>query len=263
MAMARRLIITLLLSCIVSATRTASPQQPQPAPYSPELQQALQFLGSQAEDLIQSTPSFTCDETVTSQSLRNQKVLRSVSLSGTVRTIRQPDGRMVETYVYKREHILLFIPKLPPLSVSGGFDTALSYFLPSAQACYRYSLSPGRIDFETRIGQVSGHICREQGLKGFALLNAAGDITHIERTIPPDVAKPLKDVPFAAVDIAPVTLNGRVYQLSHHMTATSPLDDPTVTGRFEATYTNCHLFTSTVTIGPSSEIPPASAAKPQ
>jgi hypothetical protein len=255
-------MLALLLSCAVSAPQTASPQQPQPDAYSPELQRDLLRLGSDAEDLIQSTPSFTCDETATSHALRDQKILRSVSLSGTVRTIRKPDGRMVETYDYKREHILFLISKFPPLFVSGGFDTALSYFLPSAQACYRYSYSPGRIDFETRTGQVSGHICREQGLKGFALLDATGEITHIERSIPPDVAKPLKDVPFAAVDIAPVTLNGRVYQLSQHMVATQPLES-NATGRFEATYTNCHLFTSTVTIGPSSEIPSTSTAKPQ
>ncbi len=243
--------LTLLL---LSRVPNASPATAAPPRTPPELQQTLQRLGSAAEDLLQSTPSFTCDETATSQALHDQKVLRSVSLSGTVRTLRQPDGRMVETYAYKREHILLFLPKLPPLFVSGGFDTALSYFLPSAQPCYRYSLSPGRIDFETRSGPVSGHICREQGLKGFALLDAAGNITHIERTIPPAVAKSLKDVPFAAIDIAPVTLNGRVYPLSHHMIATQPLDY-NATGRFEATYTHCHLFTSTVTIGPSSEIP--------
>jgi hypothetical protein len=262
--MTKRFTFALVLSCILSiagfASTSASPQQERPAPYPPELEQDLQRLGSEADQLIQSTPSFTCDETATSQALRDQKVLRSVSLSGTVRTIRKPDGRMVETYDYKRGHILFFIPKLPPLFVSGGFDTALSYFLPSAQACYRYALSPGRIDFETRTGQVSGHICREQGLKGFALLDAAGDITHIERTIPPDVAKPLKDVPFAAIDITPVTLNGHVYQLSHHMVATQLLDN--ATGRFEATYSNCHLFTSTVTIGPATVIPSPASTNP-
>ena len=258
--MTRRFTFALVLSCIVSASPSASSQQHQPNADPIELKQDLQRLGSEADQLIQSTPSFTCDETATSQALRDQKVIRSVSLSGTVRTIRKPDGRMVETYDYKREHILFFIPKFPPLFVSGGFDTALSYFLPSAQACYRYALSPGRIDFETRTGQVSGHICREQGLKGFALLDPAGGITHIERTIPPDVAKPLKDVPFAAIDITPVTLNGRVYQLSHHMVATQALDN--ATGRFEATYNNCHLFTSTVTIGPATVIPSPASTNP-
>ena len=250
--MSRRLVIALTLVALLSASPNASPQQ-QP-PYPPELRQALQRLGAVAADLIQSTSSFTCDETATSQAIHDQKVFRSVSLSGTVRTLRQPDGRMFETYAYKREHILLFLPKLPPLFVSGGFDTALSYFLPSAQACYRYSLSPGRIDFATRSGPVSGHICTEQGLKGFALLDAAGSITHIERTIPLAIAKSLKDVPFAAIDIAPVTLNGHVYPLSRHMIATQPMDN-NATGRFEATYTRCRLFTSTVTIGPSTEIP--------
>jgi hypothetical protein len=168
---------------------------------------------------------------------------------------------MVETYTYKHEHILLFIPKFPPLFVRGGFDSALVYFAPSVQACYRYSLSPGRIDFETRTGPVSGHFCTEQGLKGFALLDADGDITHIERTLPPDVAKPLKLVTFAAIDITPVTLNGHIYPLSHHMIADMPLSN--AMGHFEATYNNCHLFTATVTLGPATEVPPASPPQPQ
>lgn len=233
------------------------------AGYAPELKQALQRIGAIANDLLQSMPSFTCDEAATSQAIRDHKVLRSVSLSGTVRTIRKPDGRMVETYDYKREHILFFIPKFPPLFVRGGFDSALFYFLPVAQPCYRYSLSPGRIDFETRTGPVPGHICQEQGLKGFALLSADGNITHIERTIPQDVAKPLKLTPFAAIDLAPIILNGRTYQLSHHMVAEMPVDEDKVMGHFEATYTNCHLFTATVTLGPATELPPADTRKPQ
>lgn len=249
----------------------AKAQQPPPvaytatysAGYAPELKQDLQRIGAAANALIQSMPSFTCDETATSHALRDHKIQRTVSLNGTVRTIRKPDGRMVETYDYKREHILFFIPKFPPLFVRGGFDSALAYFLPTAQDCYRYSLSPGRIDFETRSTQVSGHICQEQGLKGFALLDADGNITHIERTLPPDVAKPLKFATFAAIDLTPVSLNGRTYQLSHHMVAEMPLDTNKVMGYFDATYTNCHLFTSTVTLGPATEISPADASKPQ
>jgi hypothetical protein len=260
-AMKKPYMHALCLFSILLIPLSASPQQDPSAAYAPELKQALQRVGSAAAELMQSIPSFTCDETAVSQAIRDRKTLRTVSLSGTVRTIRKPDGRMVETYDYKREHILLFIPKLPPIFVSGGFDTALIYFLPSLQACYRYSLSPGRIDFETRTGPVSGHICAEQGLKGFALLNADGDITHIERTLPQDVAKPLKLVTFAAIDITPVSLNGHLYQLSHHMIADMPLSN--AMGHFEATYTNCHLFTSTVTIGPATELPPSNAAKPQ
>jgi len=259
----------LCLSCIAFIPLGANAQQTPPvaypatysAGYAPELKQTLQRIGAAANALIQSIPSFTCDEVATSQAIRDHKTLRSVSLSGTIRTIRNPDGRMVETYDYKREHILFFIPKFPPLFVRGGFDSALVYFLPAAQDCYRYSLSAGRIDFETRTGPVSGHLCQEQGLKGFALLSADGNITHIERTIPPNVATPLNLSTFAAVDLTPVSLNGRIYQLSHHMVATQPLDK--AMGHFEATYTNCHLFTATVTLGPATEVPSGDTAPPQ
>lgn len=259
----------LCLSSIAFALPAANAQQTPPvaytatysAGYTPELKQDLQRIGSIANDLIQSLPSFTCDEAAISQAIRDHKVLRTVQAKGTVRVLRDPNGNLNETYTYKRSFHLLFIPSNFPFFVSGGFDSAISYFLPSAQDCYRYSLSPGRIDFETRTGPVSGHICQEQGLKGFALLDADGNITHIERTIPPDVAKPLNLSPFAAIDLTPVSLNGRVYQLSHHMVATQPLDK--VMGRFEATYTDCKLFTATVTIGPATEVPSANTPKPQ
>ena len=259
----------LYLYSIAFASSVAKAQQTPPvaypatysAGYAPELKQDLQRIGSTVNELIQSLPSFTCDESAVSQAIRDQKVRRTVQARGTVRVLRDPNGSLNETYTYKRSFHLLFIPSNFPLFVSGGFDTALAYFLPSAQDCYRYSLSPGRIDFETRTGPVSGHICQEQGLKGFALLDADGNITHIERAIPPDVAKPLKLAPFAAIDLTPVSLNGRVYQLSHHMVATQPLDN--AMGHFEATYTNCHLFTATVTIGPATEVPTGDPLQPQ
>ena len=234
---------------------TTSAQQ---AAYSPELQQSLQRIGAAASAQILSIPSFTCDESALSQAIRDHKLVRSVALSGIIRTIRQPNGTLLETNDYKRDHILLFIPKFPPLFVRGGFASALAYFLPSAQDCYRYTLSPGRIDFEARTDPA--HTCAQRGTKGFALLGPDGDVRRIERTIPPDVAAPLKLATFASVDLAPVPLGGTTYLLSHHMVADMPLHD--ATGHFEATYANCHLFTATVTLGPATEVPP-DAAKPQ
>ena len=251
--------LALALCCIPFIPSTASAQQKATTAYSPELQQYLQRIGAAASAQILSMPSFTCDETAVSQVIRDHKIVRSVALSGIIRTIRKPDGRMVETNDYKHDHILLFIPKIPPIFVSGGFATALAYFLPAAQDCYRYSLSPGRIDFETRTDPA--HACAQRGTKGFALLSPDGNISHIERTIPPDVANPLKLAIFAAIDLAPVELGGNTYQLSHHMVAEMPLHD--ATGHFEATYTNCHLFTATVTLGPATEVPPDTTPNPQ
>jgi hypothetical protein len=252
--------LALALSCLLLLPINAAAQQPSAAA-SPELKQDLQRIGATANELILSMPSFTCDEAAVSQAVRDHKVVRSVSMNGVVRTIRKPNGRMVETYDYKRGHILLIIPRAPPLFVSGGFATALAYFLPSSQACYVYSLSPGRIDFTTRTDPASANACLDRGLRGFALLNALGNVSHIERTIPPEVAKPPKLATFAAVDLSPVELNGRMYQLSNHMVAEMPLGE--ATGHFEATYSNCQLFTTTVTLGPSTEVPADTTTKPQ
>ena len=252
--------LAVALSCLLLMPSIAAAQQP-PAAASPALKQDLARIGSSAAELIQSMPSFTCDEAAVSQAVRDHKVVRSMTLDGVVRTIRHPDGRLTETNDYKRGRILFVIPKIPPLFVSGGFATALAYFLPAAQACYDYSLSPGRIDFTTRTDPAFANACADRGLKGFALLDAQGNVSHIERIIPPDVAKPHKLATFAAIDLAPVELNGHVYQLSQHMVAEMPLGE--ATGHFEATYTHCQLFTTTVTLGPSTEVPPDTTTKPQ
>lgn len=251
--------LAFIFCCIPLIASITTAQQKPPAAYSPELQQDLQRIGAAASEQILSMPNFTCDETAVSQALRDHKIVRSLSLSGIIRTIRQPDGRLLETNDYKHEHILLFIPKIPPLFVRGGFATALSYFLPAEQGCYRYSLSPGRIDFESRSD--SAHACTQRGTKGFALLSPDGNVSHIERTLPPDVAAPLKLATFAAIDLAPVQLGGNTYQLSHHMVAEMPLHD--ATGHFEATYASCHLFTATVTLGPATEVPPTDTPNPR
>ena len=245
------------LCCLILAQPRASAQQASTVGASSELEKDLQRIGTAASELMISIPSFTCDETAVSQAIRDGKPVRTVKLSGIVRAIRHTDGRLVETNDYKREHILFVIPKVPPLFVSGGFATALGYFLPYAQACYRYSMSPGRIDFIARTDVPNAHQCKDHGLKGFATLDAAGNVSHIERTVPPDMAKALKLATFASIDLAPVDLNGRMYQLSHHLVAEMPLSG--ATGRFDATYSNCHRFTASVTLGSSAEVPPESS----
>ena len=135
------------------------------------------------------------------------------------------------------------------------------YFLPNHQPCYRYSLSPGRIDFKTAPGTASNSTCQNQGMRGFALLDAAGNVTHLERRVSPKAAMELRFANFAAFDFANVDLDGRIYRLSHHLLAEIP--QGRTIGRFEATYTGCHLYTATVTIGPATQVPPTDTSKPQ
>jgi hypothetical protein len=86
-------------------------------------------------------------------------------------------------------------------------------------------------------------------------MDAAGDLTHMERTVPAEVTQELHLVPFAAIDFAPVELKGQVYRLPQHMLSEYPEGDSK--GRFEATYSECKLFAVTVTIGPATEVDPA------
>lgn len=259
----------ILLCCIALLDPNAAAQTASATAAPPALRQDLQRIGAEANQLLGSMPSFTCDETALSQAIRDGKVVRTMNLSGIVRAVRQKDGSIHETNDIQRQHILLVLPKLPPLFVTGGFATALSYFLPSVQACYRYSLSrstPHRIDFAASPNPNTASQCKDHGLEGYALLDAQGNVSHLERRLPDDIARPLKLATFASIDLAPVELSGQTYQLAHHMIAEMPLGNPTgrseATGHFEATYTNCHRFAATVTLGPSAEVPPPPLHRP-
>jgi hypothetical protein len=243
--------LTFTLCCALFLPLNAAAQQDT----SPPLKQELLRLGAAASALDHSLPSFTCQETVVSQRLHGKKVEQQTNFTATLRANRAADGTLAESYW------LTTLNGNPfsggsfsiPVYVAGGFDRAMLYFLPSLQACYRYSLSPGRIDFKTAPDIASHPNCKNEGMHGFALLDAAGDVTHLERHVSPQGAKDLRLAPFAAFDFANVDLSGRTYRLSHHLLSEIPTGKDT--GRFDATYTDCHLFTATVTLGPASTNP--------
>jgi hypothetical protein len=255
------LTITLTLCCILLIPSNATAQQDATA--SPPLTQELHHLGIAAAALDHSLPSFTCQETIVSQLLYRKKVEQQTNFTATLRVNRAADGTLAESYFLTTLNGKPFSSGSYsiPVYVAGGFDRAMIYFLPSLQACYRYSLSPGRIDFETAPDSARYPLCKNEGIRGFALLDAAGNVTHLERHVSPQGAKDLRLAPFAAFDFADVDLSGRTYRLSHHLL--SEIQADRTTGRFDATYTDCHLFTATVTLGPSTEIPPDSTPKPQ
>jgi hypothetical protein len=223
----------------------------QPAPPS-DLTQALQHLAAAADALTHSLPSFTCQETIVSQRRHGKKVEQQTNFTASLRVNRAADGSLSESFA------VLTLNGKPfsggsfntPTYVSGGFDRAILYFSPKLQPCFNYRLSPHRIDFEG----VPNPTCIFQGTHGFALLDADGNLTHLERTVPSDQARYRGLADFAAFDFADINLNGRTYRLSRHLLA--EVDEGRTTGHFEATYSNCQLFAATVTIGPSTEIPP-------
>jgi hypothetical protein len=242
-------IALILCSAFLVYSRAASPQNVPDL----SLQQELERLGAAADALEHTLPSFSCRETGSSDWVVNGKVKRHYSFTSTLRARRTADGQLAES----SEPLTLNGKPFSgsdfnvPFYVTGGFDRAMRYFVPSRQACYRYSISPGRIDFETAPDVAKHEQCTNEGLRGFALLDADGNVLHLERHVSEKAAQNFSLAPFASIDFAAVDLNGRTFRLSRHML--SELPEGHNTARFDVTYSDCRLYTATVTIHPATE----------
>jgi hypothetical protein len=217
------------------------------------LERALRRLGEQAVLLQRSLPSLTCMESVVSQEFRHKMAARGVDFTASLRAVRGNDGDIRESYEVKTLRGQPFTGGglVMPIYVAGGFTRALRYFSPDQQPCYQYSLNGNRIDFTTAVSPPEG--CRTRGIKGFALLNDAGDITHLERRVAGRYAKEYHLVPLAVLDFTPLPLNDVTYLMTRHLYAEEPNGGSI--DRFEADYSDCKLFSATVTIGPAVEAP--------
>ncbi len=244
----KRVRCILILICAGSTLGLLAAQQATPQKAGP-LESALQRLGEQAVLLQHSLPSLTCMESVVSQEFRHNMVARSVDFTASLRAVRGNDGEIRESYEFKTLRGQPFTGGgfVMPTYVTGGFTRALRYFSPDQQPCYRYKLNGNRIDFETAANLPEA--CHTRSTVGFALLDEGGNITHLERRLANRYADEYHQVPFAALDLTPLTLNGVTYLMTRHLYA-----EQTNGGsidRFEATYTDCRLFSATVTIGPA------------
>ena len=253
--------LALLVACAAAAQEAPkAARESQPAAPQAELTQ----LGAAAQSLQHDLPSFECQETGLSQALKKGKVKAQVRFVATVRVERAAAGRLGEelevTEVNGKPPRGRFDP---PFMVGGGFGESLFFFLPTTQACFHYSLSAGRIDFESPPGTFDRPQCTNTGApKGFALLDDAGNATHLERQVPHEYAEQVHVVDFTAIDFVPTELDGKVYPLTAKMVADVPKEGG-VTFHFEATYTGCHLFKATSRILPGvTPVPESDPAVP-
>jgi len=243
--------LALTLWCAMSLSQPASAQQAS----ENDLRRELQLLGEAATTLEHELPSFTCQEKVLSQRLHGKKVLQGIPFVATLRAQRTADGNLDESITitnvnnqpFTSGHFHL------PVFVRGGFDQMMRYFAPQQQACYRYSLAPGRVNFQSIPG-ADPLICKDSGGTGFALLDAKGNAIRIERHVDPEMARSRQAATYAADDIAPIELNGQTYRLARHLYAEVPQGNDTYA--FTADYTDCRLFTATITISPATSSAP-------
>ena len=120
----------------------------------------------------------------------------------------------------------------------------------------------GRIDFDSPPGKIGRPLCAEAGEpRGFALLDEAGNVTHVERQVPTELARQYHIVDFSSVDFVSTELDGKMYPLSAKVVAEVAKDGATL--HFEAAYTGCHLFKATSTILPDvTPVPESETAQP-
>jgi hypothetical protein len=243
-------LVALLLCAGASRGQTAAAPDP-----DARLKTVLDRAAAAGAELRSSLPSFACKEQVVSQQLegRKAKVKRGVAFTAELRVERRVDGTLRETFepaswadILAQSHGTGI-----PYYVSGGFQHALDYFDPAMAACYRFSMKPqgpNRIDFVAAPDAPTDRCKGEAGLTGFALLDPSGDVIHVERRVPEQVSGSQRLAPFAAIDLAPVTLNGKTYRLSTRVTSDSLRGG--ARGHFEASYTGCKLFHAMMTIEP-------------
>jgi hypothetical protein len=258
-------LVALLLCAGASRAQTAAAPDP-----NARLKMALERAAAAGAQLRSSLPSFACKEEVVSQELegRKPKVKRGVAFTAELRVERRADGTLRETFepaswaeILAQSHGTGI-----PYYVSGGFQHALDYFDPAMAACYRFSMrpqEPSRIDFIAAPDASTDRCKGEAGLTGFALLDPSGDVIHVERRVPEQVSGSQRLAPFAAIDLAPVTLNGKTYRLSTRVTSDSLRGG--ARGHFEASYTGCKLFHASITIQSVTDaggVPPPEPIKP-
>jgi len=237
-------LTALCFSCVPAFAQNSTPLS---------LDQLLLHLGQGAGDLHRKLPNFTCNESALSQELEQGKVRRHATFTTTIRAQRNAKGVLEEqlgtlTYDVNVFSAIFHHAPATPLMVRGGFSQALDYFSTDDQTCFDYRLSGSRIDFTSL--PVEPPACKNSGTEGFALLDENSNVTHLERTVRLEDAVARGQIRFAAIDFAPVELDGQIFRLSHHVVAEMPGDNG-ILRRFTADFSNCKLFTATVTIEPA------------
>jgi hypothetical protein len=246
-------------ACFISCFAMALAQQPTPA-----LDQLLSRVEANTEQYKATVPSFLCDEHIASQELRDGKLKHETTIDALFRVTRSgetlEESRDVKTINGEPSST----KKLNmPISFSGGFSGALAKFLSAERRqCFDYRpdpsapASPGTEAFtftarEAAAKQTACSTIQPDTTGRFVVDSATMQVTHIERTVPNPIGRDQSVLGTAAVDFAPVNLNGKSFWLPSTVTAFTTETPKTGAFRFTAKYSNYHRFTASSTILPT------------
>ena len=225
------------------------------AQQTPSVDELLPRLYAYAREYRAKLPSFSCDESITSQAVRNGKVKKEVKIEGMLREIRD-EGKKDP---FRENHTFKSVNGQPakaqfhiPFLVQGGFANMVGFVREETAGCFDYHLVSQdegknlRLDLALKPNH-TGQNCTDiqEGFRKTVVLDAAtGRIIHVERTISAEVAKQGKEVYFASVDYAPQKLGSETFWLPVRL-FTHDADDER---RMYVTYSNFHRYTGEMSI---------------
>jgi hypothetical protein len=211
-------------------------------------------------------PSFICDKHIVSQEVHEGKIKREITVDAVFSVTRST----AKANTLEESRAVKLVDGKPalnknvkmPLSFSGGFSGALNKFLSSDhRLCFEYAAdastpSPKGIaafTFAAKPATAGNPACAsiQPGTTGrFTVDTESMQVIHIERTVQNPVGKDQTVLGTAAVDYAPVMLNGKSFWLPTTITAFTTETSKTNGVRFTAHYSKYHRFAGTATIVP-------------
>lgn len=210
-------------------------------------------------------PSLSCHESVTIEEMKHGAVKKTTHIEGTLRVLRTEDAKVP----LREEHHFETKDGVPverqdfgmKYWVTGGFANGLGHAFAESEACYDLEAWPMagadtmRLELTRRAGSDALQVCREHsqpGLRKTLVLDVEGNVLHVARFVPPEVAERLREVIYAALEFNPVQLGTQTLWLPARL-ETRDADDR---NRLEVRYSECRLFSSSITITPEgSKVP--------
>jgi hypothetical protein len=205
-------------------------------------------------------PSLECDETMLSQSVKNGKVKRQVTIKATLRELRDKNepGGFRDDYTFKSVNGKSVSGKSvdgklaepnfgAPYLVYKVFANSVGIGESPLPACFDYrfaTLDDGetlQFNIDSKPG-ARDPTCRkipDDYHKTMLIDKASGAVRHIERRLSPQFADDNLEIPYVAIDYAPQRLGEETFWLPIRFEAI----DVHQQGRMIATYSNFHRYT--------------------
>ncbi len=224
----------------------------------PTVDQVTSQLYAYGREYIAKLPSLSCDEAITSQSVKKGKVQREVRIQSSLREVRKDTAsdEFVETRHFNTVNGAPPSPKVSiPFFVQGVFANALDFKSINRKACFAFQLASQddgktlKLDFAMKPNNPQPACDKiPEGLQETVLIEAAsGRVRYVERTVSEEAYKRRHEVFFASMEYRPQKIGDEILWLPVRMTAHDPKNE----GRVIVDYSNYHRYTASSRVLPA------------